>query len=209
MMGKENQIKRVLLRPRRERRAGMTDQHREAGPSGASSQDVPCLTQLDLGLLAHRDVVRTGSALPAAPGRTCLRCQGHDRQLATCFCEFSRLSQRRFARVARLEDGENASHRRRSLGVERIVARLRVSGLRHKLSHVEQRYRELPGAVDRGWLPLATWRLLDARILELAWGRTAGRGRSVLRCAVSHPDRLGVECYSEVAAGTAGQDRRC
>ncbi len=65
MRGKENQIKSMLSPPRRERRVGMTDQHGEARAPGGSSQDVPCLAQLDLSFLAHRDVVRTGAALPA------------------------------------------------------------------------------------------------------------------------------------------------
>ncbi len=129
----------MLLSPRRERRVGTADEHSEAGAPGGSSQDVPRLAQLDLSFLAHRDVVRTGSALPAASGRTRLRRQRHNRQLATCFGQFSRLSQRRFARMAGLEDGEDASRCPRWLCVDRATAGLLVSDLGRGLSHVEQR----------------------------------------------------------------------
>lgn len=117
----------------------MTDEHREAGAPNGSSQEVFRLAQLDLGLLAHSDVVRTGSALAAAPGRACLRCEGHDRQLAACFGQFSRLSQRRFARAAGLEDGENAPARPRWLGVDPTFVGFLVSDLGCGLCHVEKR----------------------------------------------------------------------
>jgi len=129
----------MLLSPRRERRVGTADEHSKAGAPGGSSQDVPRLAQLDLSFLAHRDVVRTGSALPAASGRRCLRRQGHNRQLATCFGQFSGLSQRRFARMAGLEDGQDASRCPRPPRAGRAPAGLLLSDLGRGLSHVEQR----------------------------------------------------------------------
>src|SRR5580704_10914654 len=115
MRGEQNQIESMLLRPLRERRIGTTDEHRETGVLGGGRKHVPCLAQLDLSFLAHRDVVRPGSALAAAAGGTCLRRERHNRELVASFGEFSRLSQRRFAGAAGLEDGENASARARWL----------------------------------------------------------------------------------------------
>lgn len=117
----------------------MTDKHRERGTAGDGSKGVPSLAQLDLSFVPHSDVVRTGSALPAAQAGTRLRCQGHDRQLATRFGQFSRLSQRRFTRAAWFEDGKHASGWHRSSRVDRTLASFLVSYRRHGRGHVEQR----------------------------------------------------------------------
>jgi hypothetical protein len=138
MTGKQNQIDTVLVHPRRERRAGTTDKHGEAGAPGGGPEQIPRLAQLDLGFLAHGDVVRTGSAPAAASGLIRLRRQGHNRQLAARLGKFSRLPQRRLTGGAGLEKGENAPRRATRPRRHRMFAGFLVDEVEYGLSHVEK-----------------------------------------------------------------------